>query len=150
MCGNLKAVMDVIGPEEFEKMPGVYRIFQATGKDLEKMSDKLKAQSKEIESVKEEVTAVKKDVSVVHAKVDTLTTVVVEIEKLIKEHFDPEHIKETVVGHGIIQGFKSKKFWITLLFMVLIVLFAGIGLYNLILTNPQIAKDIVSAAATIS
>lgn len=150
MCGNLKAAMDVIGEEEFKSMPGVYRIFQATGKDLEKMGDKLKEQSKEIEGVKEEVSAVKKDVSVVHAKVDTLTTVVVEIEKLIKEHFNPEHVQESVVGHGIIQGFRSKKFWLTVLFMVVIILFAGIGMYNLILTNPQIAKDIVTAAATVS
>ena len=149
MCGNLKAAMDSISPEEFSNMPGVYRIFHATGRDLEKMGDQLKAQSKEIESLKEDVSVVKKDVSVVNAKVDTLTTVIVEMEKLIKDHFNPEHIQETVVGRGIIQGFHTKKFWLALLTMIVIMLLAGIGIYDLIITNPKLAKDIVQAAATL-
>lgn len=150
MCGNLKAAMDAIRPEEFKNMPEVYRIFHATGRDLEKMSDQLKAQSKEIEGVKKEVSGVKKDVSVVNAKVDTLTTVVVEMEKLIKEHFSTEHIQETVVGHSILMGLKTRKFWLAILVSILIILFAGIGIYNLILTNPQVARDIVQAAATVA
>lgn len=143
MCGNLKSAMDTLSPEQFHTMPEVYRIFHATGKDLEKMGDQLKAQSKEIEGLK-------KDVSIVNAKVDTLTTVVVEIEKLVKEHFSPERVQETVVGRGIIQGFHTKKFWLAILITIAIILFAGIGMYNLILTNPQVAKDIVKAAATVS
>ena len=54
MCGNLKAAMDAIRPEEFKNMPEVYRIFHATGRDLEKMGDQLKAQSKEIDEQAQE------------------------------------------------------------------------------------------------
>lgn len=150
MCGNLKAAMDAIRPEEFKNMPEVYRIFHATGRDLEKMGDQLKTQSKEIEGVKKEISGVKKDVSVVNAKVDTLTTVVVEIEKLVKEHFSPEHVQETVVGRGIIKGFHTKKFWMAILIAIVIILLAGVGIYNLLLTNPQVARDIIQAASTVA
>lgn len=154
MCGNLKAAMEAIRPEEFKNMPEVYRIFHATGRDLEKMGDQLKAQSKEMEAlkadvstVKEDISGVKKDVSVVNAKVDTLTTVVVEIEKLVKEHFSAEHIRETVIGQSILTGFRTKKFWLAVLITIAIILLAGIGIYNIMLTNPQIARDIIQAAS---
>ena len=150
MCGNLKAAMDAIRPEEFKNMPEVYRIFHATGRDLEKMGDQLKQQSKEIESLKEDISGVKKDVSVVNAKVDTLTTVVVEMEKLVKDHFSTEHLQETVVGRGIIQGFHTKKFWLAILLTVGLILLAGIGIYNILLTNPQVARDIIHAASVVS
>lgn len=146
MCGNLKAAMENLRPEEFKNMPEVYRIFHATGRDLEKMGDQLKAQSKDITALKEDVNGVKKDVSVVNAKVDTLTTVVVEIEKLVKEHFNPEHVKETVVGASILHGLQNKKFWLAILLTIAIILLAGIGIYNILLTNPQIARDIIQAA----
>lgn len=154
MCGNLKAAMESIRADEFKNIPEVYRIFHATGRDLEKMGSELKQQSKEIEtlksdvsSIKEDVSGVKKDVAIVNAKVDTLTTVVVEMEKLIKDHFSVDHIKETVVGQSIIKGFHTKKFWLALLFAIALILLAGIGIYNILLTNPQIARDIVKAAA---
>ena len=153
MCGNLKAAMESIRPEEFKSMPEVYRIFHATGRDLEKMGDQLKTQSKEITTlkedisgIKEDVSGVKKDVAVVNAKVDTLTTVVVEMEKLVKEHFNVDHIKETVVGQSILQGFHTRKFWLAVLITIAIILLAGIGIYNILLTNPQIARDIIQAA----
>lgn len=157
MCGNLKAAMEAIRPDEFKSMPEVYRIFHATGRDLEKMGDQLKEQSKEITALKDDVSGVKKDVSgvkkdvaVVNAKVDTLTTVIVEMEKLIKEHFSEEHIKETVVGQSILQGFRTKKFWLAILIAIAIILLAGIGIYNVLLTNPQVARDIIQAAAVVS
>lgn len=146
MCGNLKAAMEIIGEEEFKTMPQVYRIFHATGRDLEKMGDQLKTQSKEISALKEDVSGVKKDVSVVNAKVDTLTTVVVEIQKLVKEHFNSEHLKETIIGQGLLYGFHTKKFWFVLLIMLGIILLAGIGIHNILTTNPQLAKDIIQAA----
>lgn len=146
MCGNLKAAMDSIRPDEFKNMPEVYRIFHATGRDLEKMGDQLKSQSKEINALKEDLSSVKKDISVVNAKVDTLTTVVVEIQRLVKDHFSPEHVQESVVGRGIIQGFKTRKFWLAILVAIALILLAGIGIYNILLTNPQIAKDIIKAA----
>lgn len=156
MCGNLKAAMESIRMDEFKNMPEVYRIFHATGRDLEKMGDQLKEQSKEITALKEDVSGikqdlsgVKKDVAVVNAKVDTLTTVVVEIEKLVKEHFNVQHIKETVVGQSILQGFKTKKFWLAILVFIGIMLLAGIGIYNLLLTNPQVARDIIQAAKVV-
>lgn len=156
MCGNLKAAMESIRIDEFKNMPEVYRIFHATGRDLEKMGDQLKEQSKEITALKEDVSGikqdlsgVKKDVAVVNAKVDTLTTVVVEIEKLVKEHFNVQHIKETVVGQSILQGFKTKKFWLAILVFIGIMLLAGIGIYNLLLTNPQVARDIIQAAKVV-
>lgn len=146
MCGNLKAAMDSIRPDEFKNMPEVYRIFHATGRDLEKMGDQLKSQSKEINALKEDLSSVKKDISVVNAKVDTLTTVVVEIQRLVKDHFSPERVQESVVGRGIIQGFKTRKFWFAILVAIALILLAGIGIYNILLTNPQIAKDIIKAA----
>ena len=156
MCGNLKAAMESIRPEEFKNMPEVYRIFHATGRDLEKMGDQLKSQSKEItalkddvSSVKKDVSGVKKDVAVVNAKVDTVTTLMVEMEKLIKEHFNAEHIKETVVGQSILQGFRTKKFWLGILLLIAIILLAGIGIYNILLTNPQVARDIIQAASAV-
>lgn len=150
MCGNLKAAMDTIRPDEFKNMPEVYRIFHATGKDLDKMGDQLKAQSKEISTMKEDISALKKDVSVVNAKVDTLTTVMVEIEKLVKDHFNSEHVKETVVGQSILAGFRTKKFWLAILIMIAIILLAGMGIYNLLLTNPQVARDIIQAATVVA
>ncbi len=150
MCGNLKAAMELIKPEDFKNMPGVYQIFHATGRDLEKMGDQLKAQTKEIDSLKKDVSGVKQDVSVVNAKVDTLTTVIVEMQKLIKEHFSTEHMQATVVGKGIIEGFHQKKFWLAILVLIGIILLAGIGIYNLLLTNPHVARDIIQAAQVIS
>lgn len=150
MCGNLKAAMESIRPDEFKNMPEVYRIFHATGRDLEKMGDQLKAQSAEISELKEDVSGVKKDVSVVNAKVDTLTTVVVEIEKMVKDHFSTEHIQESVIGHGIMQGIRTKKFWLALFVITAIILLAGIGIYNILLTNPQVARDIIQAAQVVS
>lgn len=149
MCGNLKAAMDSIRPEEFKNMPEVYRIFHATGRDLDKMGDQLKSQSKEISTMKEDISTLKKDVSAVNAKVDTLTTVIVEMEKLIKEHFNSEHIKETVVGQSILAGFRTKKFWLAILVAVALILLAGIGIYNILLTNPQVARDIIQAATVV-
>ena len=147
MCGNLKLAMEDITMDDPQMSPTIRRIFHATGKDLEIMSKHMESQGKEITELKEDLTEVKKDVSVVNAKVDTLTTVVVEIEKMIKDHFNPELVKESVIGHGIIMGMKTRKFWIGLFLFVCIILLAGIGVYNIILTNPQIAKSIIDAAA---
>lgn len=154
MCGNLRAAIESLSAEEIAKMPEAYKIFHATGKDLEKMSAQIAAQNKEIASlkedvsgVKEDVSGVKKDVSVVNAKVDTLTTVLVEVEKLVKEHFSPEHVKETVVGQSILMGLRTKRFWLGVLVFLGLMLLAGIGIYNIVLTNPQVARDIIQAAS---
>lgn len=146
MCGNLRAAIESLSAEEIAKMPEAYKIFHATGKDLEKMSAQIEAQNKEIASLKEDVSGVKKDVSVVNAKVDTLTTVLVEVEKLVKEHFSPEHVKETVVGQSILQGLRTRRFWLGVLVFLGLMLLAGIGIYNIVLTNPQVARDIIQAA----
>lgn len=147
MCGDLRAAIESLSSEEIASMPGAYRIFHATGKDLEKMSVQIEAQNKEIAGLKEDVSGVKKDVSVVNAKVDTLTTVVVEVEKLVREHFTGDRLKETVVGQSILQGLKTKRFWLGVIIFLGLILLAGIGIYNVLLTNPEVARDIIKAAS---
>lgn len=147
MCGNLKLAMEDITMDDPQMSPTIRRIFHATGKDLEVMSKHMELQGKEITELKDDLTEVKKDVSIVNAKVDTLTTVVVEIERLVKEHFSPERVQETVIGRGILKGIHTRKFWIGVLFAIALILLAGVGFYNLILTNPSVANAIVHAAA---
>lgn len=157
MCGNLRSAIESLSSEEIAKMPGAYRIFHATGKDLENMSTQIEAQHKEIcelktdvADVKEDISGVKKDVSVINAKVDTLTTVIVEVEKLVREHFSSDHIKETVVGQSILEGLRTKRFWLGVAVFLILILLAGIGIYNILLTNPDVARDIIKAAAVAS
>lgn len=152
MCGYLKSAMENMKAEDLDMTPGAYRVFHATGKDLEKLSIQMEHQRAEfnklqesVSEVKDELADVKKDTSVTAAKVDTLNSIVVEMAQLVKQHFNSESVKAEVIGESVVTSVRNKKFWIILLFAISIFLLAGVGLYDLIVTNPKLAEAAIQA-----
>lgn len=162
MCGYLNAAIENSTPEELNMTKGAHKVFLAVGKDLKKIGITQETQTKEITLLKSEITHVQKNLSEVkkdvasvkenianiNGKFDAMSTIVNEMSELIRDHFKPEHIKEQVIGSTILEVPKMKKFWLACVLFLLFMLLAGIGLYNLVLINPEVAKSIVAAAAT--
>lgn len=152
MCGYLKSAMENMKAEDLDMTPGAYRVFHATGKDLEKLSIQMENQRAEfnklqetVSEVKDELAGVKNDTSVTAAKVDTLNSIVVEMAQLVKEHFNSESVKAEVIGESVVTSVKNKKFWFIVLFAIFIFLLAGVGLYDLIIANPKLAEAAIQA-----
>lgn len=121
MCRHLDVLLDSIPTTTGDVTEGSKKVFVAFSKDLSNMENKIKMLSEEIKSVKDDVADVKTQVSNVEGKVDTILEL---FENRINSPVDEERLTGAIVNRII----KSKKVWIVLFVVMLLLVLSGISI----------------------
>ena len=118
MCKHLDTLLNSMPTSEGNVSEGSKKVFLAFSKDLSNMENKIKMLSEEIKSVKNDVADVKTQVSNVEGKVDTIL-------ELFESRLNSPVDEERLIGAITNKLLKSKKVWIGLIVIMLLLVLAG-------------------------
>lgn len=120
MCTHLDTLLSSIPTTEGGVTEGSKKVFMAFSKDMSNMENKIKMLSEEIKSVKDDVADVKTQVCNVEGKVDTILEL---FENRLNSPVDEERLTGAIVNRVL----KSKKIWIGLVIIMLLLVLAGVS-----------------------
>ena len=121
MCKHLDTLLNTIPTDEGNVTEGSKKVFMAFSKDITNMDNRIKMLSEEIKDVKNDVAGVKNQVSNIEGKIDTILEL---FENRLNSPVDEERLTGAMVNRIL----KSKKLWIGLVIIMLLLVMAGISI----------------------
>ena len=128
MCSHLDTLLNVIPTVDGEVSEGSKKVFQAFSKDMTNMETKIKMLSEEIKSVKEDVAGVKEDVSDIKSQISNIDGKMDSVLKLVENRFNSNVDEERLTGAIVNRLLKSKKVWISLTVIIILLVLSGISI----------------------
>lgn len=125
MCTHLDTLLNTIPTIEGDVSEGSKKVFLAFSKDMTSMDNKIKMLSEEIKSVKNDVADVRSDVADVKTQVCNVEGKIDSVLELVKSRFNSTVDEERLTGAMVNRILKSKKLWIGLVIVMLLLVLAG-------------------------
>ena len=146
MCTHLDILLNTIPTIEGDVSEGSKKVFLAFSKDMTSMDNKIKMLSEEIKSVKNDVADVRSDVADVKTQVCNVEGKIDSVLELVKSRFNSTVDEERLTGAMVNRILKSKKLWIGLVIVMLLLVLAGTSISYFLdrATDVSILVDSVS------